>query len=212
MPEGQSKWKQDFFDKAESIELKDPLAYTLGAVNEGDLLVFKYADAVKLAGHSCPAVSGAYKITAKALKFLYENDTPMRGDIKVIIKGKPTDLAYGPMSQVISLITGAAPVTGFRGIGGQFNRQNLLTFDEDNFEYNTFLFYRTDNGKGVKITYDTSVLPQDPKMGDLMQEVFSGSASKEVHEEFINLWQGKVKKILLDDDKYPGLFKVEKIL
>ncbi|MEK6590868.1 MAG: FmdE family protein [Nitrospinota bacterium] len=209
MPEGQSEWKQDFFDKVKPIVLKDPLAYILGAMKEGDLLVFRYADAVKLAGHSCAAVSGAYKITAKALKLLYGDDIPVRGDIKVLIKGKPTDLAYGPMSQVISFITGAAPVTGFRGIGGDFKRQNLLIFDEGHFEYNTFVFQRVDNGKGVRITYDTSVLPEDNKMGELMSAVFSKSATREEHEEFINLWQGKVKKILLEDDKYPGLFKVE---
>ncbi|HAP66366.1 MAG TPA: hypothetical protein DCQ99_00795, partial [Nitrospinae bacterium] len=93
MSEGQSNWKQNFFDKAESIVLTDPLAYTLGATEKEGQLVFKYADAVKLAGHSCAAVSGAYKITAKALKALYGKDTPVRGNIKVTIKGGPTDLA-----------------------------------------------------------------------------------------------------------------------
>src|SRR3990167_5997205 len=107
MSEGQSNWKQNFFDKAESIVLTDPLAWTLGATEKDGQIVFKYADAVKLAGHSCAAVSGAYKITAKALKALYGKDTPVRGNIKVTIKGGATDLAYGPMSQVISFITGA---------------------------------------------------------------------------------------------------------
>ena len=37
----------------------------------------------KLAGHSCPAVSGAYKVTEKALKALYGSETPMRGGISV---------------------------------------------------------------------------------------------------------------------------------
>ncbi|OGW07788.1 MAG: hypothetical protein A2W75_01660, partial [Nitrospinae bacterium RIFCSPLOWO2_12_39_15] len=146
---------------------------------------------------------------AKALKALYGKDTPVRGNIKVTIKGGATDLAYGPMSQVISFITGAATITGFRGLGGQFNRQNLLIFDEKNFEYNTFIFQRLDNGKKVKVVYDTSSLPQDPAMGELMGEVLSGTASKDEHEEFIKLWQGNVKRILLEDDKYPGLFKVE---
>lgn len=209
MSEGQSKWKQDFFDAVEPIVLKDPLAYMLGAMKEGALFIFKYADAVKLAGHSCAAVSGAYKVTAKALKLLYGDETPIRGEVKVVIKGKPTDLAYGPMSQVISFITGAAPVTGFRGLGGKFNRQDLLIFDEENFEYNTFIFQRLDNRKGIKITYDTSVLPQNPRMGELMAGVLSGWASREEHEEFIKLWQGNVRKILLEDDKYPGLFKTE---
>ena len=40
MSEGQSNWKQNFFDKAESIVLTDPLAYTLGATEkEGQLVL-----------------------------------------------------------------------------------------------------------------------------------------------------------------------------
>ena len=135
MSEGQSKWGQDFFDMVDPLRLKDPLAYILGSMEEGELFVFKYADAVKLAGHSCPAISGAYKITARALSALYGNEIPVRGDIRVAVMGKATDLAYGPMSQVISLITGAAPVTGFAGLGRRFRRRDLLVFDGDHFEY-----------------------------------------------------------------------------
>lgn len=212
MPEGQSKWKQDFFDKAEEIRLKDPLSYALGAMDEGEVMIFKYADAVKLAGHSCAAVSGAYKVTAKAVKFLYGDEPGVRGDIKVTIKGKPTDLAYGPMSQVMSLITGAATETGFHGLGGgRFGRYNLMTFDEDNFEFNTFIFERRDNGKKVKIVYNPQVLPENPRMGEVAGPTISGGAPKEIKEEFFSLWQGKVKKILLEDDQYPGLFTVEEV-
>ena len=212
MPEGQSNWKQDFFDKAQEIKLKDPLSYVLGAMDEGELMVFKYADAAKMAGHSCAAVSGAYMITAKALKHLYGNEAPVRGDIRVTIKGKPSDLAYGPMSQVISLITGAATETGFHGLGGgKFGRYNLLTFDEENFEFNTFIFERADTGKKVKVVYNPQALPEDPRMGEVAGPTMMGSASKEVAEEFFSLWQGKVRKILLEDENYPGLFEVTEI-
>lgn len=212
MPEGQSKWKQDFFDDAEEIRLKDPLSYVLGAMDEGEVMIFSYADAVKMAGHSCAAVSGAYKATAKAVKFLYGDEPGVRGDIKVTIKGKPSDLAYGPMSQVMTLITGASTETGFHGLGGgRFGRYNLLTFDEDNFEYNTFIFERRDNGKKVKITYNPQVLPENPRMGEVAGLTISGVASKEQREEFFSLWQGKVRKILLEEDQYPGLFSVEEV-
>lgn len=211
MSEGQSKWEQDFFDVAETIRLRDPLAYILGSMEEGELFVFKYPDAVKLAGHSCPAVSGAYKITAKALSALYGPEIPVRGEIRVAVKGKATDLAYGPMSQVISLITGAAPVTGFAGLGRRFRRRNLLVFDEDHFEYNTFIFQRTDTGKTVSVTYNPDVVPEDPGMGELIPLVLTGQANKEEHMAFKKAWQGKVKMILLDDDKLPGLFDVREI-
>jgi len=211
MAEGQSRWKQDFFDDVEEIRLKDPLAYTLGAMSPDEVMVFRYADAVKLAGHSCAAVSGAYKMTAKALKLLYGEMIPVRGDISVTIKGKPTDLAYGPISQVISFITGAAPDSGFKGLGGRFKRQNLLVFDENNFEFNTFIFARLDTSDKVKVVYNPQALPDDSRLGELGGKVFSGIAGEKEKEEFASLWQGKVRKILLEDDKYPGLFELSKV-
>ncbi len=174
-------------------------------------MVFKYTDAVKMAGHSCAAVSGAYKVTLEALKHLYGDDTPVRGDVKVTIKGKPTDLAYGPMSQVISLITGAATETGFHGLGGRYGRYNLLQFDEDNFEVNTFIFERIDTGKKVKVVYNPQALPENPRMGEVAGATISGSASEAEREEFFSLWQGKVKKILLESDAYPGLLEITEL-
>ncbi|MEK7850828.1 MAG: hypothetical protein AAB275_03000 [Deltaproteobacteria bacterium] len=211
MAEGQSNWSQSFFDEAPEIRLKDPLAYILGAMEADGVMVFKYTDAVKMAGHSCAAVSGAYMITVKALDTLYGNDLPVRSQIRVTIKGGPTDLAYGPMAQVISLITGAAGETGFKGLGRVGGRQNKLVFDKDNFQFNTFIFQREDTGKAVKVTYNPQVLPQNPAMGDLMPLLVSGQASKEEREQFVSMWQGNVRKVLLESDKYPGLFEIEEI-
>src|SRR3989338_8558593 len=160
MAEGQSRWKQKFYDEVEPIRLRDPLAVFLGAIDEGETFVFTYADAIKLAGHSCPAVSGAYKITQKALKALYNNEIPVRGEIKVTVLGSPTDGANGPMAQIISFITGAAAETGFGGLGGKFERVNKLIFDTRNEEFGAFIFEREDTGKKVKIKYHPEILPQ----------------------------------------------------
>ncbi|MBI5971098.1 MAG: hypothetical protein HY884_08095 [Deltaproteobacteria bacterium] len=206
-----TKWKQGFFADVEPIKLRDPLAYVLGAQNEGEPFVFNYADAVLLAGHSCPAVSGAYKVTALALKTLYKNSLPIRGEIKVLIKGGPTDLAYGPQSQVISFITGASGVTGFKGLGGSYGRNNKLFFDAQDFQYNQFIFQREDNNKAVKVTYSPQALPQDPRMSELMPKVLGHAASPGEKELFIVLWQGSVKRILLEDKQYPGLFEIEEL-
>ncbi|MBF8250994.1 MAG: hypothetical protein HW382_622 [Deltaproteobacteria bacterium] len=211
MAEGQSNWSQGFFDQAPEIRLKDPLAYILGAMEADGVMVFKYPDAVKMAGHSCAAVSGAYMVTVKALKALYGDDIPVRSQITVLIKGGPTDLAYGPMAQVISLITGAAGNTGFKGLGRVGGRQNKLVFDDKDFQFNTFIFQRDDTGRSVKVTYNPQVLPQNPDMGDLMPLVVSGKASKEERDQFVAMWQGNVKKVLLEPDKYPGLFEIEEI-
>ena len=211
MASDETKWKQKFFDKVEQIKLNDPLSYVLGSQTEGEPFVFTYKDAVKLAGHSCPAVSGAYKLTIKALKALYGKETPIRGEISVLIKGDPTHLAYGPQAHVISMITGASGITGFKGLGGRFSRFNKLLFDSKDFQFSTFIFQRDDTKKTVKVVYNPSVLPHPEALNELSQKAIQGAATKEESKEFRSLWQEKVKKILLEDDKYPGLFEVEEI-
>jgi len=158
-------WRQGFFDEVEPVRLKEPLAHILGAQDENELFVINYTDAVLVAGHSCPAVSGAYKVTQKALKALYGNDVPVRGQVRVLIKGGPGDLAYGPQSHVISLITGAAGATGFKGLGGRWGRNNRLFFDTDDVQFNAFIFQREDNLKTVLVTYNPQVLPGPESAG-----------------------------------------------
>ena len=64
-----------FFDAVPTLTLHDPLADLLGAVSDG-LMTYGYTDAVKLAGHSCPTVAGAYLMTLKALGRLYPDGPP----------------------------------------------------------------------------------------------------------------------------------------
>ncbi|MDP2938481.1 MAG: hypothetical protein Q8O13_00120 [Candidatus Omnitrophota bacterium] len=166
-----TKWKQPFYDDVEPIKLKEPLAEFLGAIDEGEEFIFTYTDAIKLAGHSCPAVSGAYKITQKALKALYNNEIPMRGEIGVKVLGSVDNGANGPISQVISLITGAAPQTGFAGLGDKFVRRKKLIFDEKNEEPNAFVFTRIDNNKSVKITYHPEKIPSEVDVSEYKEKL-----------------------------------------
>ena len=139
-----TKWKQLFYDEVEPIKLKDPLAVFLGAIDEQEEFIFTYEDAVKLAGHSCPAVSGAYKVTEKALKALYGSETPMRGGISVKVLGSIDNGANGPISQVISLITGAAPGNlDLPAWAIVLSVRTNLSFDEQNEEANAFVFTGT---------------------------------------------------------------------
>jgi hypothetical protein len=211
MDNRETRWLQGFFDEVEPVRLADPLGAVLGAQKEGEPLVFSYADAVKLAGHSCPSVSGAYKLTALALNALYNTETPQRGSIKVLIKGGPDQLAYGPQSQVITMITGAAGEAGFKGLKRKFSRNNKLVFDPEDFQFNTFIFQREDTGKAVKVTYNPDKIPDEPELADLLGPVIKGTATEEQKKRFVDIWQGKVKKILLEDDSYPGLFTVEEL-
>ena len=204
-----TKWKQAFYDEVEPIKLKDPLAVFLGAINENEEFIFTYEDAVKLAGHSCPAVSGAYKVTEKALKALYGSETPMRGGISVRVLGSIDNGANGPISQVISLITGAAPETGFAGLGNSFVRKNKLIFDEQNEDANAFVFTRDDNGKSVKVTYHPENVPADQDMHELFTKSIVGTANEKQKEKFKVMWQKRVHCVLFEEVK--GLFNVEKL-
>lgn len=206
MCEISTKWKQGFYDEVEPIRLKDPLAVFLGAIDETEDFIFTYSDAIKLAGHSCPAVSGAYKITEKALKALYKNETPVRGGISVRVLGAVDNGANGPISQVISLITGAAPQTGFAGLGQKFVRKNKLVFDEENEEPNTFVFTRDDDNRSVKVTYHPENIPHREEMSNLFTKCIVGTANGKQQERFKALWQERVKAVLLEEVK--GLFVI----
>ncbi|MEK6714949.1 MAG: FmdE family protein [Candidatus Omnitrophota bacterium] len=201
------RWKQPFYEDAAPIKLREPLGEFLGALPEGEELVFTYVDAVKFAGHSCPAVSGAYKITQKALEALYGRDIPIRGEINVKVLGSVEHGANGPISQVITFITGAAPETGFAGLGGKFVRKNKLFFDEKNEEANTFIFTREDTKKSVKITYHPERLPQKDEMPGLFTKCIVQTASKEQKEKFQKLWQERVRAVLFEE--VSGLFSVK---
>ena len=204
MAEGQTKFNKDFFDQVEPIKLKDPLAVALGAMDKDEPFVYRYEDAVKLAGHSCLAISGAYRLIKDALKYLYGDEIPARGEIKVTFKGGVEYRVNGPISQVVTFITGAAAENGFHGLGGgRFNRHNLLTFDESRQPPATAIcsaiFERIDNGKAVEITYTNNMLPGNPKMADLMPLAVSGTGSDKEIKEFGDLWHDRVKMVLMDD-------------
>lgn len=210
----QTKFNKSFFDSVEPIKIKDPLAVALGAMDKNEPFVFTYTDAVKLAGHSCPAVSGAYKLTQVALKSLYGNETPVRGQIKVTFKGGVGYKVNGPISQVVTLITGASGETGFKGLGGgRYNRQNLLSFDEtkeaDEDAVCTVIFERMNNKKKIEISYNNSMLPANPKMGDLMPLAVTGKGTDAEIREFGELWHERVKAVLMNPMK--GMFTIREL-
>lgn len=202
--EGQTKYSKDFFDAVEPIRVKDPLSVVLGAMDKGESFIFTYADAVKFAGHSCPAVAGAYKSTQIALKLLYGDEVPVRGNIKVAFRGVVDHKVNGPISQVVTLITGAAAESGFKGLGpaGKYGRYNLMTFDKDNLPdpkaICSMIFQRVDNGKKIEVTYCIEPVSTNERMDKLMPLVISGKVSEDEAKEFGDLWQERVKTILFN--------------
>ncbi|MBU0594036.1 MAG: hypothetical protein KKH74_09920 [Gammaproteobacteria bacterium] len=196
----------DFFSAVRAISLHDPLAGFLGAM-EGGLIEYNYTDAVKLAGHSCPTVAGAYLATLKALEHLYPEATPQRGEIKVSFHESSSSGVTGVIANIATLITGATQDNGFKGIGGKFDRRNLLFFDVP--MCGEMRFERRDTGSAVSTSYHPEIVPPDPAMKELMQATLMGTASPEEQNEFARLWQERVKRILIDHIDDPRLVVLE---
>lgn len=187
-----------FFDTIETIKLKDPLADFLGAL-EGGIVEFSYLDVVKNAGHSCPTVAGAYLMALYGLKALYQEELPIRGEVRVGLKGASEEGANGVIANVLTQLTGAATSFGFKGIAGNFARDNLLNFQDE-----VDLDIKLTNiitGSSVEIAYTPQKIAVDPLQNELMAKVINKSASTEEITLFKSLWQTRVKKIFESADE-----------
>ncbi len=193
----------DFFDAVTRITVYDPLAEFLGTTDNGQI-EYGYVDAVKLAGHSCPTVAGAYLMTLKALRALYPDTLPERGGVRVEFGALLTDGVTGVIAAVIGLLTGASGEGGFQGLAGQFSRRNLLAFAAAG-GIDDIRFSRIDSGARVAVTYHPETVPMPPEVWPLMSSMLAGKANDAERTEFGQLWQIRVKRILIDHCDDPAL-------
>ncbi len=207
---------RDFLKELRPIKFREPLAETLGVFkSEGSVLEYTFIDAVKMAGHACPTVAGAYLSCHKALERLYPDETPVRGEISVTVYGEPDEGVYGVMAQVFGFLTGAAPATGFRGLGHRFKRKNLLKFIPDKIDSQAmcFEFRRSDNGKAVLVKFYPRQIPfseeKAKRMAKLMEKVIWEAASEEEIKEFQELWMGRVRDMLAEEKGIERWLKIE---
>lgn len=193
-----------FFEDAPVLRVRDPLAAYLGMGNEGTI-TYRYADAVRLAGHSCPTVAGAWLMVVQGLAWLYDGEIPERGAIEVHMRDGRTDGAAGVIAAIATLLTGAAPETGFKGIGAghRFARRDLLVFDAP--IEGTIGLRRRDTGTGVIVDINTASVPHDPGMDMLMPKAVSGQASAAELKQFGLLWQDRVRRMLVEHADDPKL-------
>lgn len=197
----------DFFDKAPVIRLRDPLAQLLGSAAEG-IMDYRYVDAVRLAGHSCPTVAGAFLTARAALLALYPDTLPERGAICVRMPSAETDGTTGVVAQVLTLITGAAAQGGFKGIGQRFARNGLLSFSTDAGNDGGVRFERLDTGAAVMVKFDAHKIPADESQRERMQAVIQNRETPEQQAEFARLWQERVRRILLEHADDPALLSI----
>lgn len=198
-----------FFEQAPVVRTVDPLAQMLGA-SKGGSLDYRYGDAVRLAGHSCPTVAGAFLMGRAALAALYPDGPAERGQITVRMPAPENQGTTGVIAQVLTLLTGAAAANGFQGIGGRFARNGLLTFAERP-ESDAIVLRRRDTGAAVAVELDTSLVPGDPSMRQLLGAIMANTASDEQREAFGHAWQDRVRRLLLEFADDPRVVRVTRL-
>jgi len=196
-----------FFDAAPRLTVRDPLAQFLGAAGQGEM-EYGFADAVRLAGHSCPTVAGSYLMALHGLRALYGNELPERGGVDVFMRDARDSGVTGVMASVLQLLTGAAPETGFQGIGPahRFARKNLMVFGVA--MDGILALRRQDTGRAVQVDWNSAIVPWADEMKALMPQAVAGRAGDEDLARFGQLWQDRVRRILLDHADDPRLVQV----
>lgn len=196
-----------FFARAPRITLRDPLAAFLGVSSSG-MLEYQYADAVRLVGHSCPTVAGAWLMVRNGLRTLYGTEVAERGAVHVFLRNPREQGTTGVTALVATQITGAAPETGFSGIGPRhrFARRNLLRFGAS--IDGIMALRRSDDDRGVLLDLNAGVVPPDREMLTLFPSTVAGDAAAEDVARFGELWQGRVERMLIDHADDPELVRV----
>jgi hypothetical protein len=170
------------------------------------LIEYRYEDAVRLAGHSCPTVAGTWLMLARGLKHLHGEKTPTRGQLRVRFPDAQNAGVTGVMAAVATLITGATQDSGFKGLGGQFDRRGLMFFSAP--VQGSLALQRADDGREATLRLDTSIVPASPEMGPLFGLCLSGQGSQEDRRRFGELWQERVRLMLTDLASDPRLVEI----
>lgn len=185
-----------FFSTGPTIQTVDPLAELLGA-SEGGRIDYCYADVVRLAGHSCPTVAGAFLMARAALIALYPHGPAERGQIEVAMPAPVNHGTTGVVAQVLTQLTGAAGDNGFQGLAGRYARNGLLSFAE-RAGPGGVVFRRRDSGAAVAVELDTAAVPGNPNQRELLGAILRDAADDAQKREFAAGWQERVRRMLFD--------------
>lgn len=199
----QTNWTVEY-DEADPIRIRDPVAEALAVLEPGEPFTVTYADAVKIAGHSCPTAAGAFRIAQVGLDALYPDDElPVRGEVEVLAGGPKDDATYGVMARLVSYVTGASEEDGFGGLArGHGGRKNTLSFADFGTGEPTFAFRRTDTGDVVEVTYHVGNVPDAGVATQHLPKLIGGEATDEEREAFRKAWHDRVRTVLTDDNLF----------
>lgn len=121
---------------------------------------------------------------------------PERGGVRVELREDRLEGATGVVANVASLLTAATHDTGFKGIGGRFDRRHLLFFGAD--LQGQMRFTRADTGAAATVTARLDLVPADPRIPLLLPRCLAGAATPEEATLFQSLWQDRVRTLLIE--------------
>ena len=116
----------------------------------------------------------------------------------------------GVIGSVAGLLTGAAGVGGFKGLGGHHGRRNLLQFGVSGAS--SLRFTRRDTNVAVDCVLRLDFVPGDSRIGSLLPAIVHGQASADEIRLFGELWQDRVRRILVEHGNDPRLVEVHPVL
>ena len=193
------------------IVVRDPFLEFLGLVGPLQPIAVTFEELVKAAGHLCPTVAGAYLILRHGLTALYGSEPAVRGEVRGTAYGGPQDFGYGPIAQLVNLVIGAAPETGFAGLGpGRFARRNLFVFKPEDLRRNEFDFERLDTDRAVHLIYDPSSIPAPAGLHAAIGPALAAAAAPEDLSRFRTLWLRRVQDILSADAQAVRISEVQR--
>lgn len=199
----------DFHAAAPVVRTHDPLAELLGASDGGEL-DYTYSDVVRLAGHSCPTVAGAFLMGRAALAALFPGTRAERGSVRVDMPAPADHGTTGVIAQVLTLLTGAAGDGGFHGIGGHHRRHGLLQFAAEPTR-EPIVMRRIDTGTAVAVQLDVSSAPGDPAQGMRLGAILGNTADATTRAAFAAAWQDRVRRLLLEHADDPAVVQVQRL-
>jgi hypothetical protein len=219
VPADEFAWDQDYITEVPPIMMMDPYFEIFGQSQVP--VPYYYEEAVKLSGHSCGAITGAWTITRKALEVLYpDGEIPVRGNIAVEAPGAEDEWFVGVFGEVITFITGAAPKTGF--IGAEFGktddifvRQNKMVYSEEPTgqlpPMREWVFTRLDTGEKVGVKFNLMIILPIPTPGRVAmgKKMAAGEATPEEAADYYEYWNDRAKFVLDKSDTIDGFFPVK---
>lgn len=182
-----------YYDAMPTITVADPLAEMLGSA-EGGVIEYRYLDAVKLTGHSCPTVAGAWLMTGDALARLYPQARPRRGEIRVELREALDDGVAGVVASVVGLVTGAANAGGFKGLAGRFGRQDLLAFGVP--MRGDIRLTRLDSGQSVMFARRGLAVPRSVALTQRLRAAVAPDAPDAARRAFAQAWSDWVAQLV----------------